>query len=93
MLAHLVLVGSAGRQDCAMVRRSIVPAGYISAGEAALRSGYTAIYLAYLARSGRLLARRVRRQWFIDERALDAFVSNQENRPKWGRPPTRTPSV
>jgi hypothetical protein len=92
MLAHLVLVGSAGRQDCAMVRRSI-PAGYISTEEAALRSGYTTIYLAYLARNGRLLARQVRRQWFIDQRALDAFVTNQETRPKWGRPPKRTTSV
>ena len=76
-----------------MVRRSIVPAGYIWSEEAALRSGYTNRYLLDLARSGRLQARRVGREWFIDERALDAFVINPEARTKAGRPRKGRPQV
>jgi hypothetical protein len=42
-----------------MVRLPLVPAGYISTEQAALRSGYTMDYLAGLARLGRLRALRV----------------------------------
>jgi hypothetical protein len=69
-----------------MPRRSLAPAGYISIKEAALRSGYTIPHLAVLARSGLLPACRVVRNWFIDERALGAFLSNRETRIKRGRP-------
>jgi hypothetical protein len=40
--------------------------GYISTEEAARRAGYAAEHIAFLARSGRLLARRVRGRWRID---------------------------
>jgi Helix-turn-helix domain len=69
-----------------MVRRPLAPAGYISSEEAALRSGYTNRYLMYLARTGRLPARVVRRRWFIDGQALETFLTNRETRPKRGRP-------
>jgi hypothetical protein len=59
-----------------MIRLPVVPAGYISSEEAALRSGYTNRYLMDLARSGRLQGLRVMDKWFIDERAIDAFVIN-----------------
>jgi excisionase family DNA binding protein len=55
-------------------------AGYISTEEAARRAGYTVGHIAVLAHSGRLLARRVGRRWLIDERALEAFVSNRLRR-------------
>jgi hypothetical protein len=69
-----------------MVRLAVAPAGYISTAEAALRSGYTNSYLIGLARSGRLRGLRVRYKWFIDERALEAFMINRETRTKVGRP-------
>jgi excisionase family DNA binding protein len=59
--------------------------GYISTEEAARRSGYHVNHIAVLAHSGRLLARRVGRRWLIDERALEAFVTNKRGR-KRGRP-------
>jgi hypothetical protein len=70
-----------------MVRRPLHLAGYLSAEQAALRTGYTPRYLADLTRIGRLPGRRVAQKWFIDERALDAFVTNREARTtKVGRP-------
>jgi hypothetical protein len=74
-----------------MVRLPVVPAGYISSEEAALRSGYTNRYLIDLARIGRLQGGRVGYKWFIDERALDAFVINRKARTKAGRPRKSTP--
>jgi hypothetical protein len=74
-----------------MVRLPVVPAGYISTDEAALRSGYASRYLIDLARSGQLLARKVVRKWFIDERALDAFLINRKARTKLGRPRKSVP--
>ena len=62
------------------------PAGYLSIAEAATRSGYTIDQLQHLARSGRLLARRVNTKWYIDDRSLDAFIANRESQPKRGRP-------
>jgi hypothetical protein len=67
-----------------------VPAGYILSKKAALRSGYTNRYLMYLARTGRLQARLVWRRWFIDQQALETFLTNRETRPKRGRPPKST---
>jgi hypothetical protein len=67
-------------------RRNFAGEGYISSEEAARRSGYTIHHIGLLARSGRLQARRVANRWFIDERALDAFVTNRETRSKRGRP-------
>jgi excisionase family DNA binding protein len=63
--------------------------GYISTEEAARRAGYTVGHISILARSGRLLARRVRGRWLIDERALEAFATNELARKhgrKRGRP-------
>jgi excisionase family DNA binding protein len=54
--------------------------GYISTEEAARRAGYTVGHIAVLAGSGRLLARRVGPKWLIDERALEAFVTNNLRR-------------
>jgi hypothetical protein len=65
------------------------PDGYISTAEAAHRSGYTIGRIVILAKTGRLLARHVKGKWHIDERALDAFVANQERRPRRGRPVSR----
>jgi hypothetical protein len=67
------------------------PAGYISSAKAAFRSGYTNRYLMYLARTGRLQARLVWRRWFIDQQALETFLTNRETRPKRGRPRKSTP--
>jgi hypothetical protein len=71
----------------------VVPSGYISSEEAALRSGYTLDHLRVLARGGRLLARHVGQRWFFDERALEAFLTNRETRPKRGRPSKSIPPV
>jgi hypothetical protein len=76
-----------------MIRLPVVPAGYISSEEAALRSGYTNRYLMDLARSGRLQGLRVMHKWFIDERAIDAFVINRKTRTKAGRPRKSVRSV
>ena len=66
-------------------RARMQDAGFISTEEAARRSGYHVNHIAVLAHSGRLLARRVGRRWLIDERALEAFVTNKRGR-KRGRP-------
>ena len=76
-----------------MVRRPLHFAGYLSAEQAALRTGYTPRYLVDLARVGRLPGRLVARKWFIDELALDAFVINREARRKVGRPRKGRPQV
>jgi hypothetical protein len=62
------------------------PGGYITTAEAALRSSYTIVQIATLAKTGRLLGRRVRGRWFIDGPTFDAFVANRKRRPKRGRP-------
>jgi hypothetical protein len=62
------------------------PEGCITTTEAALRSSYTIVQIATLAKTGRLLGRRVRGRWFIDKLTLDAFIANRKRRPKRGRP-------
>jgi hypothetical protein len=76
-----------------MARRSLAPAGYISTEEASLRSGYTINHFAELARTGRLRARFLSGRWFIDEQALETFLTNRETRPKRGRPSKSMRSV
>jgi hypothetical protein len=60
--------------------------GYVSSAEAAARIGYSVNQINYLARSGRLRGRFVGKRWFINERALDAFVANRKSQAKRGRP-------
>jgi hypothetical protein len=66
--------------------------GYISSADAAHRSGYTIEQIVNLAKTGRLLAHHVSGKWHIDERALDAFVVNQEMRPRRGSPVRSRPA-
>ena len=62
------------------------PEGYITTAEAALRSSYIIVQIATLAKTGRLLGRRVRGRWFVDGLTLDPFVANRNSRRKRGRP-------
>jgi len=43
-------------------------------------SGYTSDYLARLARSGKVIGKRVGHSWFIDKHSLELFLSQQEDR-------------
>jgi hypothetical protein len=73
-----------------MARRSLHVVGCISSREAARRSGYTVRYIGELVRTGRLLGRQLgTREWFVDERALDAFLANRETRTKRGGRPRK----
>jgi excisionase family DNA binding protein len=70
---------------------AVAGSGYISTEEAARRAGYHVNHIGLLARSGRLLARRVGPKWQIDERALEAFVTNKLGRKR--RRPRRAASA
>jgi len=68
------------------------PESYASSGKVAHRSGYTVEQILNLGQTGRLLARKFRGKWLMDERSLAAFVANRETRPKRGRPAQRRKS-
>ncbi|NNM84044.1 helix-turn-helix domain-containing protein, partial [Candidatus Parcubacteria bacterium] len=52
----------------------------ISTKEAAELSGYTSDYIARLARSGKMSARRIGHTWFVDKESLEHFLGKQEDR-------------
>ena len=53
---------------------------FVSTKEAGKLSGYTSDYLARLARSGKISARRVGHTWFVEEESLKHFLSQQGDR-------------
>ena len=53
---------------------------FISTKEAGELSGYTADYLARLARAGSVRSERIGRAWLIDRASLEAFITQQGNR-------------
>jgi DNA (cytosine-5)-methyltransferase 1 len=55
---------------------------FLSLREAAARSGLSASHLRLLARSGRLEARRLGRDWFTTEAAVLAYLSDERLRRK-----------
>jgi len=50
---------------------------YISAFDAAKDAGFTRDYVACLCRTGRVLARRVGKNWFVEEKSIQKFQVNQ----------------
>ncbi|MFA5998243.1 MAG: tail fiber domain-containing protein [Candidatus Paceibacterota bacterium] len=54
--------------------------GLISAKEASKKYGYSADYLARLARSGEVRGSQVGRTWLVDQSSLDSFLKLQEER-------------
>jgi hypothetical protein len=65
---------------------SEAPGDFISTEEAALRSAYSIAQIRYLARCGRLQARRDNGKWLIAAEALRAYLFNRPIRSKRGRP-------
>ena len=51
---------------------------YLSSKEAGSISGYTNDYISRLAREGKIDARRVGTQWFVEPKSLDAFLQFAE---------------
>jgi excisionase family DNA binding protein len=54
----------------------------LSLREAAARSGLSASHLRLLARTGRLKARKLGRDWFTTEAAVLAYLANETLRAK-----------
>ena len=54
--------------------------------DAAQRAGLTKRHLGTLARQGRVLARRLKGDWIVEQQSLAAFVANRALRPRRGRP-------
>src|ERR1035437_104452 len=52
----------------------------ISTKDAGELSGYTSDYLARLARSGKIIGKRIGHSWFIDKDSLSLFLSQQGDR-------------
>jgi excisionase family DNA binding protein len=52
----------------------------ISLKEAAARTGVSHSHLRLLARTGRIEARRMGRDWFTSERAVAQYLKDQERR-------------
>ena len=52
----------------------------ISTKEAGELSGYTSDYIARLARSGKISARRIGHTWFVNKESLEVFLGQQEDR-------------
>jgi DNA (cytosine-5)-methyltransferase 1 len=50
--------------------------------EAAVRSGLSASHLRLLARSGRIKAQKIGRDWFTTEAAVLAYLTNERLRKK-----------
>ena len=59
----------------------------ISLKEAAARSGLSHSHLRLLARTGKIRARRMGRDWFTTEEAVAAYLKEQPSRD----PPARDP--
>ncbi len=51
---------------------------YIPASEAAMIGGFTGDYISRLCRDGRLTARRVGKNWFVEQSSIEAFLVDQE---------------
>ncbi len=51
---------------------------HLSASDAALLHHFTSDYVARLCREGKLRAKRVGKNWFVDENSLRTFVADQE---------------
>jgi len=52
----------------------------ITTKDAGELSGYTSDYLARLARSGKIIGKRVGRNWLVDKESLARFLGDQEDR-------------
>ncbi|MBI4065909.1 hypothetical protein HY412_01820, partial [Candidatus Kaiserbacteria bacterium] len=52
----------------------------ISTKDASKLSGYTSDYLSRLARSGKIVGKRIGHSWFVDQESLSSFLSNQSGR-------------
>ncbi|MDP2651812.1 MAG: helix-turn-helix domain-containing protein, partial [bacterium] len=52
----------------------------ITTKDAGELSGYSSDYLARLARSGKIIGRRIGHSWFVERESLVHFLSQQENR-------------
>ena len=55
---------------------------HISAVEAARQFGYTNDYIARLARERRVAGKRVGREWYVDIKSLEAFISESQESKK-----------
>src|SRR3989344_4901287 len=51
---------------------------YISAGEAAERAGLTRDYVTRLCKEGKILGKRIGKQWYASQASLDAFIIEQD---------------
>jgi excisionase family DNA binding protein len=63
---------------------------WLSLREAAARSGLSASHLRLLARTGRLRAIKLGRDWFTTEAAVSAYLADERLRSKDPRKRTRT---
>ena len=50
---------------------------YISAGDAASSAGFTRDYVARLSKQGKVIGRRIGKQWYVSEDSLKEFVADQ----------------
>ena len=53
---------------------------FLSALEAAKRFGYTSDYVTKLAREGKVVARKIDREWFVDSDSLLAFIADAKKK-------------
>jgi hypothetical protein len=51
---------------------------FLSSKEAGARSGYTSDYISRLAREGKVIAKRVGIQWFVEAASLENFLTEAE---------------
>jgi len=59
---------------------SIFEKNLISTKDAGKLSGYTSDYLSRLARSGKIVGKRIGHSWFIDQQSLSKFLAGQSGR-------------
>ena len=52
---------------------------YLRSKDAAVDAGYTSDYVTRLAREGKIIAEQVGRQWFVDPKSLEEFLSERNN--------------
>ena len=50
---------------------------YISAGEAGELAGFTRDYVARLCKDGRLVGKRIGKQWYVSQGSIQSFVLAQ----------------